>query len=254
MAPEQLSGKEVTTKSDTYSLGLVMYELLTGKRAYDAVSLPELMKSRSEGKITNPSSLVKDLDPLIERVILRCLENDPMKRPMSVLQVAAALPGGDPLAAALAAGETPSPEMVAAAGQTEGTRPALALACLLGVGVLLGICTFLGYRESAMKHIHPENSGEVLAHRAREIVSQLGYSPAANDSAWGFAYDDDYLEYLDEKEKPGPLWARVLTGQPQLLQFWYRQSPKQMVANGFANMSLTPGVVGFDDPPATFRE
>jgi len=252
MAPEQLSGKEVTTRSDTYSLGLVMYELLTGRRAYDAASLPELMKSRTEGKITNPSSIVKDLDPLVERVILRCLENDPAKRPTSVLQVAAALPGGDPLAAALAAGETPSPEMVAAAGETEGTRPGLAIACLLGVAVLLGICTFLGYREGGMKHIHPENSGEVLAHQAREIISTLGYSPAATDSAWGFSYDDDYLEYLDKKEKPGPLWARVLTEQPRLLQFWYRQSPKQMVANGFASMSLTPGVVGFDDPPATF--
>ena len=41
-------------------------------------------------------------------------------RPASALAVAAALPGGDPLAAALAAGETPSPEMVAEAGQGEG--------------------------------------------------------------------------------------------------------------------------------------
>jgi len=59
---------------------------------------------------------VRDLDPLVERVILRCLENEPDQRPASALPVAAALPGGDPLAAALAAGETPSPQMVAAAG------------------------------------------------------------------------------------------------------------------------------------------
>src|SRR6478736_5219426 len=80
MAPEQLSGKEVTTKSDIYSLGLVMYEILTGKRAYDAATLPELIKAREEGAPTNPSTLVRDLDPLIERVILRCLEKDPAKR------------------------------------------------------------------------------------------------------------------------------------------------------------------------------
>ena len=42
------------------------------------------------------------------------------------MQVAAALPGGDPLAAALAAGETPSPEMVAAAGQRGGLEPSQA--------------------------------------------------------------------------------------------------------------------------------
>ena len=99
MAPEQLAGKEVTVKSDLYSLGLIIYEILTGKRVFEATSLPELLKIRQEGTITNPSTLVRDLDPLVERVILRCLEKDPASRPASALQVAAALPGGDPLAA-----------------------------------------------------------------------------------------------------------------------------------------------------------
>ena len=81
MAPEQLAGKEVTTKSDIYSLGLILYEILTGKRAFEASTLPELIKLREQGTITNPSTLVRDLDPLIERVILRCLETDPAKRP-----------------------------------------------------------------------------------------------------------------------------------------------------------------------------
>ena len=92
MAPEQLAGKEVTIKSDLYSLGLVLYEILTGKRVFEAATLPELMKLREESAPTSPSSLVRDLDPLIERVILRCLEKDPAQRPASALQVAAALP------------------------------------------------------------------------------------------------------------------------------------------------------------------
>src|ERR1700730_15260497 len=130
MAPEQLEGKEVTAKSDLYSLGLVLYEILTGKRAFNATTLPELIKQRESSVPANPSTLVPALDPLIARVILRCLEKDPAQRPASALQVAAALPGGDPLAAALAAGETPSPEMVAAAGATEGMRPRIAIALL----------------------------------------------------------------------------------------------------------------------------
>src|SRR5947208_10931861 len=116
MSPEQIEGREQTVQSDVYSLGLVLYELFTGKRAFDAPSLNELIKlRRSNATPATPTSLVKDLDPLVERIIERCIQKDPEQRPASALQVAAALPGGDPLAAALAAGETPSPEMVAAA-------------------------------------------------------------------------------------------------------------------------------------------
>jgi serine/threonine protein kinase len=252
MAPEQLAGEEVTVKSDIYSLGLVMYEVLTGRRAYDAATLPELIKTRNEGTITNPSALVKDLDPLIERVILRCVNKDPAKRPGSALQVAAALPGGDPLAAALAAGETPSPEMVAAAGTTEGVHPPLAVACLLSVLVLIGLCTYLGVRESGMKRILPQYSSEVLEHKAREIVANLGYSNQAHDVASGFNYCDDYLNYLDKKGPPEETWERILTEEPSILEFWYRQSPQQLMPHNYSGVSLTPGVVTFSDPQAIF--
>ena len=60
--------------------------MFTGKRRKDSES--------------RPGELVKDLDPAIERVILRCLEEDPKRRPSSALNVAMALPGGDPIAAA----------------------------------------------------------------------------------------------------------------------------------------------------------
>jgi serine/threonine-protein kinase len=252
MAPEQLAGKEVTAKSDIYSLGLVMYELLTGKRAFDAASLPELMKARTEGKITNPSTLVRDLDPLVERVILRCLENEPGKRPATALQVAAALPGGDPLAAALAAGETPSPEMVAAAGEKEATPAKIAVAGFVAALVLLAGCVVLGNRESGLKYIRMDNSGEILKHQARQIIADIGYSAAAKDAASGFSYDDDYLDYLEKKEKPGLAWPRILAERPVLLHYWYRQSPRIMLPAGYANFSLTPGVVAFDDPPQRF--
>ena len=119
MAPEQLAGGEVTPRSDIYSLGLVLYELFTGRRALEGRNLAELIAKREQDGITHPSEIVRDLDPAIDRAIMRCLEPDPARRPSSALAVAASLPGGDPLAAALAAGETPSPEMVAAAGDDE---------------------------------------------------------------------------------------------------------------------------------------
>jgi serine/threonine protein kinase len=250
MAPEQLAGREVTTKSDIYSLGLILYEILTGKRAFEASTLQELVRRRESGTITNPSTLVRDLDPLIERVILRCLEADPDKRPASALQVAAALPGGDPLAAALAAGETPSPEMVAAAGEKIGLTPRVALPCL--AAVILGLAFYFGLalRENGLERIHPQNPPEVLANRSREIISSFGYPGTPVDDADGFSYDGDFLNFVEKEHLQRAQWGRVLSQQPSALRYWFRQSPRKMSPDGFWNDSLTPNVVTFSDPPA----
>jgi serine/threonine protein kinase len=112
MAPEQLDGREVSVRSDIYALGLVLYELFTGRRAFQAKTLAELVELHASGTITAPTEIVKALDESTERAIMRCLDPEPSRRPSSALAVAASLPGGDPLAAALAAGETPSPEMI----------------------------------------------------------------------------------------------------------------------------------------------
>jgi len=108
MAPEQLRGEQVTARSDIYALGMVLYEIFTGKRAYEAANMAELIRLQESAQITSMSSIAAETDPAVEKAIRRCLDPDPAKRPASALMVAAALPGGDPLAAALAAGETPS--------------------------------------------------------------------------------------------------------------------------------------------------
>jgi hypothetical protein len=240
MAPEQLSGKEVTTKSDIYSLGLILYEILTGKRAFEASTLPELIKLREQGTITNPSTLVRDLDPLIERVILRCLEIDPSKRPVSALQVAAALPGGDPLAAALAAGETPSPEMVAAAGAKEGMRPRVAL-MLLAI-VALGLVASLLIAESTqlVNRVKLENPPEVLATRARDVIGRLGLAGKAADSAYGFEINGGFLSYIQAHDKSPARWDALAKNDAPAMTFWYRQSPNPL----FAQVFFGPGAVG----------
>jgi serine/threonine-protein kinase len=132
MAPEQLARNEVSVQSDLYSLGVVLYEMFTGRRAFQGNSLLEVQRMHEESAPPSPSTILTDLDPVIERAILRCLEKDPRNRPPSALAVAAGLPGGDPLAAALAAGELPSPEIVAAAGGEGALRPAVAWG-LLGI-------------------------------------------------------------------------------------------------------------------------
>ncbi|HEX8251547.1 MAG TPA: serine/threonine-protein kinase, partial [Thermoanaerobaculia bacterium] len=117
MAPEQLDRLAATPRTDLYALGLVMFEMFTGRRVFDAQSVGELRAQHANPK-RRPSSIVRDVDPAVERVILRCVEEDPQARPQSVQEILQALPAGDPLQAALAPGETPSPEMVAAAARS----------------------------------------------------------------------------------------------------------------------------------------
>jgi len=248
MAPEQLSGKEVTTKSDIYSLGLVMYEILTGKRAYDAATLPELIKAREEGAPTNPSTLVRDLDPLIERVILRCLEKDPAKRPISALQVSAALPGGDPLAAALAAGETPSPEMVAAAGETEGLNPRIGLLYLVGVCLLLVALLGIAKRSKMISYIAFGPSQDVLKAKANDMIRMFGYTDAPADTAQGFELMRDYLQHLSETVKTPQRWEVLKQDEPPTLMFWYRENPQLLISFSPVD-NLVYGRIQSDEPP-----
>ena len=251
MAPEQLAGREVTAQSDIYSLGLVLYEVFTGKRAFSAENIGELVRVRAESEISRPSTLVKDLDPLIERVILRCLQPEPADRPSNALAISAALPGGDPLAAALAAGETPSPAMVAAAGETEGLNPKVAVACLAASLIAVVLATWLGSRLSGVERIPLERSPEVLRQRARDIIARLGYDPHPVDTAQDLIYESEMVRYAEENDKPHPNWQAILQQRPTVLLYDYRQSPRYMVPNGFNGGNITPGIVSYDDPPPT---
>jgi serine/threonine protein kinase len=246
MAPEQLAGREVSTRSDIYALGLVLYEIFTGKRAFREKIAGSAEDDRT---VSRPSSVVKDLDPVIEKVILRCLETDAAARPSTALAVAAALPGGDPLAAALAAGETPSPELVAASGETEGLRPKVAVVILAGVLLGLALSVYDSIRYSAYDKMGLELTPEVLTQKAREVVSRLGYPGRPADSAHGLSLDDDFQDAVEKNDKPRPNWDEVLTARPSLLEYWYRQSPDNMLADQFRDNLLTPGIVTATDPP-----
>ena len=167
MAPEQLAGKEVTVRSDIYGLGLVLYEIFTGRRAFNAPTVSELRQLKERSLPATPSSTTTEIEPTVERVIMRCLDPDPRRRPVSVLAVAAALPGGNPLAAAVAAGETPSPDLVASAGEQEGLRPLAAVACAtLAIGGLMAVA-FMNNRSLLITQVPFELTTQELSAKAR---------------------------------------------------------------------------------------
>src|SRR5262249_27011117 len=156
-------------RSDLYALGLVLYEMFTGRKPFGP-------SRSSDTAPTNPSVQAPEIDPAVERVILRLLEFEPTDRPASALAVLAALPGGDPLAAALAAGETPSPEMVANAGEPGGLRPGVALALLGAVAVVLALELTVGHRLSGRSAVPIPKPPEVLAERARTVAGRMGWA------------------------------------------------------------------------------
>jgi len=231
MAPEQRAGEPVTVRSDLYSLGLVLYETFTGRRPFGADSSTELASAPRKDWPVPPSRIIEGIEPDVERVILHCLETEPQDRPPSALAVLAALPGADALATALAAGETPSPEMVAAAGRAGSVRPAVGWLCLVGVLVGLLAVAFLSDRTTVVGQSALE-SPHLLGKRAREIVKRLGYEEPPGDSAYGFIYEDDPLR----------------TGA---IVFWYRQSPTVFIPQFFAGSFAAQGdgTVSPEDPP-----
>ncbi len=243
MAPEQLAGKGASVRSDVYALGLVLYELYTGRKAFDGATFQELKRKHAQESPASPSAIAPGFDPVVERVILRCLEKEPPARPASAAQVAAALPGGDPLAAALAAGETPSPEMVAAAGEEGALTPAKAWA-LLGSALAIVLAILPLTRYSMDVGVAPlPKSPDALFDRSREIVQRLGYRERPADTAVWWERQYDYLRYRADR-LPSPRRVRELeTIEPHPWWFWYRQSPRQLLpASGGQRVRA-------DDPP-----
>lgn len=242
MAPEVLSGGPASVRSDIYALGLILYEMFTGKRPFEGESRADWTRVHLENTPRIPST-VTDVSPAVERAILRCLSKDPNLRPASALQVSAALPGGDPLAAAMAAGETPSPEMVAAAGQESGIAVKHAIALLLGVLLMLGLFTALARRATLLGVAPLTKSPDVLTDRAQTIIHHLGYTAVPADHYDWTAVAQSYMEYRADHD-PAPARIHDMTySWPGPYRFTYRQSPAALSPqNNF-------GSIDDEDPP-----
>ncbi|MBI1853424.1 MAG: serine/threonine protein kinase [Planctomycetes bacterium] len=227
MAPEQLAGAEATAKSDIYALGLVLYELFTGARVWQANDVGHLRDLHATCTPNPPSTHARSLDARVERAILSCLERDPERRPRSPTSVAAALTGADPIAAALAAGETPTPEMVAASGGEGTISMTAAGAALAAILVLFAALVFVAPRASLYGHVPLANEPAVLAARAREILESSGLAVPDGDRAFGYS----------------PLRDQAVGGKQPVAQFWYRESPYSLQPSGVT------GRTSSDDPP-----
>lgn len=88
MAPEQVRGKQVDSRTDIYSLGIIMYEMFTGQPPYRGEDSMSVMFQHVEGKLKKPSELVPTIHAEIERIIMKCLELNPKNRYQNFHQLA----------------------------------------------------------------------------------------------------------------------------------------------------------------------
>ncbi len=92
MSPEQASGKPVDFRTDIYSLGVILYEMLTGRRPISGKSFSEIIYNQLTVTPLRPSQ-IKDLSlnlPVhLEELIMQCLEKDPELRPQSMEEMEA---------------------------------------------------------------------------------------------------------------------------------------------------------------------
>lgn len=91
MSPEQCHGRDLTPKSDLYSMGCMFYELITGKKPFVADSAMEMFKRHTQGTFVRPSKIVLDVPVWLDTLICQLMEKKPEQRPLNAAKVAEAL-------------------------------------------------------------------------------------------------------------------------------------------------------------------
>ncbi len=249
MAPEQWEGQGVSARSDIYALGLVLYELFTGQSIFAGKTPAEIRAVHSDDSSTATDSAPRlaDLEPAVERTIVACLEADAGRRPQSPLAVAAALPGGDPVAAALAAGETPAPELLASSAAAQPLSSTTVWSLVAAVVTLAFGMAWLSDRVTLPGRAALPRPPQYLEVRAQEILGELGLGdlPIADSVSW-FDLNYAWVDHTLEQQPQAHRWRAFEGLQPSTYRFHYRQSPvpfERQNSASLSNWTLDPPAV-----------
>src|SRR5579863_7969838 len=182
MAPEQLEGKPATNASDIYALGLVIYEMLTGERAFVGANLLSSAFKRLSDPPRPPRNFAPDLSPACESIILRCLARNPADRFASARDVATAL-----------AENLPQPVTASTIGPHSITAPLVAarttrstIARISGALILLALAAAGVYE---WRTLHPALQPLVVVAGFKNNSADAAYDWLATDLSETFTAD-----------------------------------------------------------------
>ena len=91
MSPEQAEGKKIDARSDVFSFGAVLYEMITGRRSFAGDSQVAILSKVLNEEPPAPGTIVTDLSQDVERTVLRCLRKDPARRFQTMADLKVAL-------------------------------------------------------------------------------------------------------------------------------------------------------------------
>jgi eukaryotic-like serine/threonine-protein kinase len=80
MSPEQVQGKQLDARSDVYSMGVLIYEMLVGRRPFESSSLTGVLTAHITEAAKPPIDLRPDIGGAMNAIVMRCLAKDPAAR------------------------------------------------------------------------------------------------------------------------------------------------------------------------------
>ncbi|MEO8350004.1 MAG: protein kinase [Acidobacteriota bacterium] len=159
MSPEQVRGRAIDHRSDIFSFGAILYEMLSGRRAFQADSAAETMTAIVREEPPELSQIGRTVSPALDRVIRRCLEKNPEERFHSAHDMGIALESFSE--------STSGPATAVSAPTTSRRRWPLALGLATGLVAVVGVFGYLGgYRVSRRAAAAPQPTFEQLTFQA----------------------------------------------------------------------------------------
>jgi len=189
MAPEQVRGDAVDHRADIFAFGVVLFEMLAGKRPFEGATGAETMTAILREEPPGVSSIRDTVPASLERVVDHCLEKQPANRFQSARDLAFALGG-----AGSTSGRAPVADVATPAATRRSPRGALVAAGALLVGAAVGA---MGYRQFASPVSTRPLDVRYLTYSGHD------FSPAASP-------DGRSIAFRSERDGKGRIWLKQL--------------------------------------------